>query len=222
MEDRFCAASDSAALQQKIKELIATGEFEMGGKISEDQLATRFGAGRATIRHALASLAAIGLLDVRPRVGTFVFSLDVEEFDELNTLREVLECAAIRISMESNRRIFLQRMQENLEKASTLTFRSNHHLEYRMLDREFHRLPFVCARNKYLTEAYENIEIKIWTMRSLLTFPDAHYNASLESHRSVVELLTDGQVELACERLQKHIKTSFSPREKNLLRSFDG
>lgn len=214
------ANPESAGLQQKIKALIVSGEFEMGARISEDLLAERFGVGRATIRHALTCLAAVGLVDVRSRIGTFVFSLDAEEFDQLNTVREVMECAAIRIAMQSNRQAFLSDMRKNVSGAAELTLASNYRQEYRMLDREFHRLPFKYANNPYLTEMYETIEIKIWTMRSLLTFPDTHYEASLDAHHSIVELLSEGQVELACQRLQTHIRTSFSARERNLLSAY--
>lgn len=214
------ASPESTGLQQKIKALIVSGEFEMGARISEDLLAERFGTGRATIRHALTCLAVVGLVDVRPRVGTFVFSLDAAEFDQLNTVREVMECAAIRIAMQSDRQAFLSDLRKNVRKAAALTFTSNYRQEYRMLDREFHRLPFKYANNHYLTDIYETIEIKIWTMRSLLTFPDTHYEASLDAHRSIAELLSEGQVELACQRLQTHISSSFSARERNLLSAY--
>lgn len=71
-------------------------------------------------------------------------------------------------------------------------------------------------------DVYSAIEIKIWTMRSLLTFPDSHYQTSLDAHRATVELLCEGLVDRACERLQTHIRRSFSAREKNLLRSLEG
>lgn len=219
--DNLDSQSESDGLQQKIKALIVGGEFEMGEKLSEEQLAKRFGTGKAAVRHALGGLAAVGLIVVRPRIGSFIFSVDVEEFDQLNTLREVLECAAVRIAMQANCRDFLRDMQENIERAAALTLREDYHQKYRMLDREFHLIPFCYAKNKYLKNAYETVEIKIWTMRSLLTFPDSHYQASFDAHRSTVELLCKGHVDEACDRLQMHIRKSFSAREKNLLRSFE-
>lgn len=141
---------ESAGLQQKIRELIVSGEFEMGAKLSEEQLAKRFGIGKATVRHALGSLAAVGLIDVRPRIGSFIFSLNVEEFDQLNAAREVLECAAVRIAMQSNGQAFLREMQKNVEAAAVLTPRGDYHRDYRILDRAFHMIPFVHAKNKYL------------------------------------------------------------------------
>ena len=63
------------AFLKRIKELIEDGTFEMGEKITEIQLARRFGVSKAPIRQALCYLAADGLIEIHPRYGTFVFSM---------------------------------------------------------------------------------------------------------------------------------------------------
>ncbi|MEC3767435.1 MULTISPECIES: hypothetical protein [Cupriavidus] len=37
-----------------------------------------------------------------------------------------------------------------------------------------------------MTDAYETVDIKIWAMRSLLTFPDSHFQSSLAAHTAIV------------------------------------
>ena len=210
-------AQKEIGVQEQIKTLIVQGEFELGARISEDQLAERFGIGKARVRRVLAHLAAIGIVQVRPRIGTFIFKLSEAEFEQLNSVRALLECAAIRAAMSVDPHRCVAAMRENLRRAESLDFRDNYRRAYRELDREFHKLPFHYAGNRYLTEAYETLDIKIWAMRSLLTFPDSHFNSSLNSHRAVVELLGAGEVEAACRRLEEHIRKSFSQRERALL-----
>lgn len=210
-------AQEDLKLQEKIKVLIMQGEFEMGAKISEDQLAQRFDTGKARVRRALDQLAAIGIVQVRPRIGTFVFTLNEAEFDHLNAVRALLECAAIQVAMSEARMRFVSAMRSNIQRMEALDLTSDYRRAYQQLDREFHRLSFAHARNHYLTEAYETLDIKIWTMRSLLTFPEAHYSASMDAHRGVFEYLECGQIELACQRLQEHIRKSFSERARALL-----
>lgn len=204
-------------LQEKIKVLIMQGEFEIGAKISEDQLAQRFDTGKARVRRALDQLAAIGIVQVRPRIGTFVFTLNEAEFDHLNTVRALLECAAIQVAMAEARPRFISAMRSNIQQMEALDLRCDHRKAYQQLDREFHRLSFIYAGNHYLTEAYETLDIKIWTMRSLLTFPEAHFSASLDAHRGVFDYLERGEIGLACGRLQEHIRKSFSERARALL-----
>lgn len=210
-------AQEELGLQEKIKALIMQGEFAIGSKIGEDVLAQRFGVGKARVRRALDNLAVLGFVQVRPRIGTFVFTVSEAEFDHLNAVRALLECAAIHLAMSTASRRFVAAMQENLQKAETLALRDDYNREYQQLDREFHRLSFVYADNRYLTDAYEAIDVKIWAMRSQLTFPVAHINASFEAHRAVFQLLESGEAELACQRLQEHIRKSFSQRARALL-----
>ncbi|SOY70742.1 Transcriptional regulator, GntR family (plasmid) [Cupriavidus taiwanensis] len=214
-------ASSELALQERIKSLIAQGEFEMGQKISEELLARRLSVGKAPIRRAIASLAAIGIIQVKPRIGTFIFSLSEAEFDQLNLVRALLECAAIRLAMAGNAPGYTLAMRNNVSSAEALDFKDNYRRAYRQLDREFHKLSFVFAANPYLADAYETLDIKIWAMRSLLTFPDSHFQSSLNAHKSVVASLEAGDVEGACERLTEHIRKSFSDRERNLLSRID-
>lgn len=214
-------ASHELEIQERIKSLIVQGEFEMGQKVSEEQLAQRLGIGKAPVRRAIASLAAIGIIQVRPRIGTFIFSLDEAEFDQLNLVRALLECAAIRLAMAADARGYAQAMRLNVARAQALDFKDNYRRAYRELDREFHKLSFVYAANPYLTDAYETLDIKIWAMRSLLTFPDSHFQSSLAAHTAIVASLEAGDVQGACDRLQEHIRKSFSERERNLLSQID-
>lgn len=210
-------AQQEIGVQEKIKTLIVQGEFELGARISEDQLAEKFGIGKARVRRVLAHLAAIGIVQVQPRIGTFFFKLNETEFEQLNSVRALLECAAIRSAMAADAHHCVAAMRENVRRAGALELRDNYRWAYRELDREFHKLPFFYARNRYLTDAYETLDIKIWAMRSLLTFPDSHFSSSLDAHRAVVQLLDTGEVEAACERLHEHIRKSFSQRERSLL-----
>jgi len=216
------------AVQQHIKTLIMQGEFEIGARIHEDQLTQRFRVGKARVRRALTQLAAQGIVQVRPRIGTFVFALNEAEFDHFNTVRALLECAAVSQAMSNDACAcaFVAALRANVQQAHALSVHENYRLTqadsrlaYQQLDREFHRLAFDLARNRYLTEMYEVIHIKIWAMRSLLTFPELNVRTSLDAHSAVVGFLEQGQVELACQRLQEHIGKSFSPQARAMLAS---
>jgi GntR family transcriptional repressor for pyruvate dehydrogenase complex len=63
----------------KIKELIIAGEFKAGSKLPREQdLATRLGLSRNSLREAVRALTLIGVLDTRVGDGTYVTSLDAD------------------------------------------------------------------------------------------------------------------------------------------------
>jgi len=214
----------SAPLAEKIKALIMQGAFETGERLSEDALAQRLGASKAQIRRALAQLAALGVVQVRPRIGTFVFTMNATEFDHLNAARAALECVALKFAMampDAGR--YVAALAANYQQAHALGVRENYRLarqdlfDYRQLDRQFHRLAFDHAKNPYLLAAYAPIDVKIWTLRSLLTFPEDNVKNSLDAHGAVLHFLQQGDAESACQRLQEHIQKSFSRHARAVL-----
>jgi len=214
----------SALLAEKIKALIMQGAFETGEQLNEHVLAQRLAASKAQIRRALAQLATLGIVQVRPRIGTFVFTMTAAEFDSLNAARAALECVAVKFAMATpDAARYVAALAANAAQAHALGVRENYRLAqqdlltYRQLDRQFHRLAFEHAQNPYLLAAYAPIDVKIWTLRSLLTFPEDNVKHSLDAHGAVLHLLQQGHTEQACQRLQEHIQKSFSPHARAVL-----
>ncbi|MBL8516549.1 MAG: phosphonate metabolism transcriptional regulator PhnF [Betaproteobacteria bacterium] len=66
-------------IERELAADIATGRMQAGARLpGEHALAERFGVNRHTVRHALAALAAKGLVQVRAGLGTFVTDLAVD------------------------------------------------------------------------------------------------------------------------------------------------
>ncbi|HKU24117.1 MAG TPA: GntR family transcriptional regulator [Candidatus Sulfotelmatobacter sp.] len=211
-------ALKTLAIHDKIKSMIANGELEMGEKITENQLSQLFGVSKAPIRSAMRWLAADGLIQIQPRAGSFIFTLDESEIEQINSVRCLLESAALRSAMKVGPSRLLPALNENLQKADQLQHEdSNYRKAYRKLDSEFHQLLLRFSDNPYLCKAYSTIATKVWAMRSGLTFPDSHLQISLGFHKRIVDLLGEGDVDQACVKLEEHISGSFTPREKTLL-----
>lgn len=81
-----------------LRDELLSGSHRPGERLREEELAARFGTGRYTVRAALKSLVASGLLDHRPNRGAIVPLLSTERVDELYDHREVLEIGALRLA----------------------------------------------------------------------------------------------------------------------------
>ena len=53
-------------LVDAIRDMVVSGELAPGSRVTEPQLATRFGVSRVPVREALRVLAAEGFIDLRP------------------------------------------------------------------------------------------------------------------------------------------------------------
>jgi DNA-binding GntR family transcriptional regulator len=91
------AASDSAAqhIQQALRRAIVTLELRPGERLSENEVALRFGVSRQPAREAMIALAKIGLVRVVPR-GTVVVKISTRQMMQVRFTREALETAIVR------------------------------------------------------------------------------------------------------------------------------
>ncbi|MFC0406905.1 GntR family transcriptional regulator [Roseomonas elaeocarpi] len=94
--DAYSWRSIYTALRQEI----VTLRLRPGERLSENELAARFGTSRAPVREALIRLVEDGLIDVRPQRGSFVNRISLKSMERARLVREALEIAIIRRAAE--------------------------------------------------------------------------------------------------------------------------
>eukprot|EP00456_Euglypha_rotunda_P069493 TRINITY_DN61192_c0_g1_i2.p3 TRINITY_DN61192_c0_g1~~TRINITY_DN61192_c0_g1_i2.p3 ORF type:complete len:142 (+),score=34.61 TRINITY_DN61192_c0_g1_i2:1-426(+) len=82
----------------QLKSLILGFEIYPGSRVTETELAERFGVSRTPVREALQRLQLEGYLSVRPKQGCFIREIDIEEIDEHYQVRIALEMCALEVA----------------------------------------------------------------------------------------------------------------------------
>ena len=90
----------SEALAREIRAGIQRGEFPLGSRLRQADVAERFGVSTTPVREAFSLLQAEGLLRIDPHRGAFVFSPSEKDVSEYYEIREVLEDLAISLAVE--------------------------------------------------------------------------------------------------------------------------
>lgn len=104
-QDELSFKSSSIPLRQsdlayeRIKDSIIICELAPGEEVSEAQLSSRFGLGKAPIRNALARLAQEGLVRAFPRSGYVITPLTISDIKDVFELRILLEKTAARMAV---------------------------------------------------------------------------------------------------------------------------
>lgn len=92
-------ASLSSEAFEKVVEAITSGEFELGQRLSEAELARQLGISRGPLREALGRLEG-RLVRRTPRIGVHVIDFSPEDIEALFLTREALEGMAARLACE--------------------------------------------------------------------------------------------------------------------------
>jgi DNA-binding GntR family transcriptional regulator len=88
------------ALVEALRARIFEGELEAGERLPERDLTDRYGVARHSVRAALRSLAAEGLVTIEPHRGASVARLDPAGVKSLFELRAALELEAAHLALE--------------------------------------------------------------------------------------------------------------------------
>src|SRR5689334_18485306 len=78
---------------------IVSGELEPGTRLVETRIADEYGTSQAPVREALRELEAIGMVETRPRRGTFVRHFIQQTLRESYVVRAALEETATRLAI---------------------------------------------------------------------------------------------------------------------------
>ncbi len=85
---------------ETIRDAILKGSLKPGERVSEPELAERFGISRTPIREAFRQLESEGYLEVIPRKGAVVASLSERDVEEFYAIKIILEGFAARMAAE--------------------------------------------------------------------------------------------------------------------------
>lgn len=135
---------------------IVNTHLEPGEKISEQELCEKLGVSRTPFREAELELAQRKLIEIRPKIGTYVSYIDEELVEEVRHLRSVLEAeiAAMACRMLDAKSIDL--LWENIAVWQLYINRKQEDKIF-LLDKQFHKMLYHMCGRKYWYELVENI-----------------------------------------------------------------
>jgi DNA-binding GntR family transcriptional regulator len=193
--------SDQAYYQ--IRELIVTLQLAPGSVIDERALMARLELGRTPIREALRMLARERLVDVYPRRGIFVSSVDAGDLAGLSEVRETLEGLAARLAA--------QRATPEQRDATGLLLRELDqpgHDERTLieLDQRLHRHVHHAAHNPFLAatlDEYYMLTLRIWL---LALDRVARLDQAIGEHRELLSAIQAGDPDRAESAMRQHVR----------------
>lgn len=196
-----------------IREAILTGAYEPGQRLSEPEVAKRLDVSLTPVREALGTLAATGLVVRSGRQGTYVRALDAGDVRNLFSVREALECLAVRQAAHNLTREDFARFHLNLQRqadANELALEASARATRRLaeLNDEFHGLILERAGNEWLASLLGSIGDLLVFARVRLreSASTARRVQSLAEHRSIVEALAAGDAEVAASFMSAHLR----------------
>lgn len=196
---------------------ILSGALSPGDVVDPDAVLREFGVSRTVVREALKVLTAKGLVDARPRTGTFITdrsrwqlldadvmawrtrgSVDALLLLELGEVRQVLEPPAARMAASRRTDQQVAALDDALDRMTDHA--ASDHEALIQADLDFHRGILVAAGNELL-QRFEVILEPALKARDALLHGRPADQTFLDAHRAIRDAIAEGDAEAAYEMM---------------------
>jgi DNA-binding GntR family transcriptional regulator len=195
----------SEAAGAAVRGMIVDGRLGAGDRINEVRLAEQLGVSRTPLREALSGLAAEGALIARPRLGYFVRSLSLEEFEQIYDIRPLLDPEALRLAgIPSPKRVArLERLNTQMHEAE-----GERAIE---IDDAWHMELIADCPNKVLIELIQNIILRTRRYELALMREQKNVSVATGEHERIMAALKGGDLDAACAALKRNMQSGREP-----------
>lgn len=190
-------------VQNRVRDMICTGQLAFGELLSENTIADQLGVSRTPVREAFMRLAGEGLVEIHPQRGTRVYQCEPADFLEISELRVFLETGALRGAMERNYSGLCDALAENLKEASKVAIEDI--AQFEPLDRAFHQAIVDAAGNRRVSDSHGQISGLISALRYRLGRIVPHNDWSLHAHQVVFDRIRQRDTDGAEAVLRAHV-----------------
>ncbi|PDX57610.1 GntR family transcriptional regulator [Faecalibacterium langellae] len=161
--------------------------LEPGEKLNEPELCQQLGVSRMPFREAELELVQRRLIEIRPKIGTYVSLIDAELVEEVRHLRAVLEIDLAEMACQMLNNQQLDHLWENVALWQMYIQRAQEEKIF-ALDKGFHRLLYVQCGCPYWYDLVENLAPH-FDRTTVLSFRCRPAEAILDDHTSLLKAI---------------------------------
>ncbi|CAH2603538.1 FadR family transcriptional regulator [Rhodovastum atsumiense] len=217
-----------------LRERLLTGTLRPGDRLTpERELAAQLGVSRPILREALRALTALGIVEIRDRVGTVVRRPDLsvlndfftfalaqqgDAVDDVMEARIAIECQAIRLAARRATLSDLARLQQALARISETIGDPRVGSE---ADYDFHRAIVAAARSEALSLLHEALTPLLrrshFIRREEIKVVEQMQPYLIDDHRRIFEAIAARDPEAADRILREHFAIGDEYRRRAII-----
>ena len=191
-------------LIEVIKADIIIGRLRPREHLVEDEIISKFGVSRHTVRAALANLERMGLIVRRRNRGSIVRDFSPEQVEEIYEVRMILQReAATRLPLPADEATVAELKEIHARYCQALE--DGQSLEVNAHNDAFHRRIWLTCPNRYLADTIEELWVETTGIRWYGVGDVQLLRNSRDDHQRMIELMEQGDREAFVSLAVRHI-----------------
>lgn len=200
------SGSPSATIRvfEQLKRAIVELAHRPGDSLSEAEVARQLGVSRQPVREAFIKLAEVGLVEIRPKRGTFVRLISQREVQNARFIREAIETAVVRKAAAEASEAELKTLNALIDRQEKFA-RAGDLSGFLELDEAFHRTIAMAADCEHAWHIVEDLKVQFDRVR-FLSLPQATPIKTLvDQHRAIADAIAQRDPARAEQAMHEHL-----------------
>ena len=195
------------AVYKVLRQAILSSTLKPGERLHIDQLAVKLGVSLTPVRNAIQQLSTEGLVEIRPRSGTYVASLSVKDVGETFDIRCALECLAAEGAIKNATASDLKKLKALIVNLRKTVRTDEDRVQHERDNGELHRTLLHLSGNSRLIEVYEslNAHLKIARIHMGSDSGVSRLKDEQAEHEEIYDALEARDTARLVQSVRKHI-----------------
>ena len=191
------------AIHARLRHELVTLRLPPATRLSENELALRFGTSRAPVREALIRLADEGFIDILPQRGSFVSRISIGAMRRARFVREAIEISVVRQAAADG---LSARVRADIDRAIADQIAARDDAEkFTLADDTFHRSLVEGIGIAQLWSVLEREKAQFDRVRFLSLPNTTPVDVLVEQHRAIVHAIDARKPDAAAEAMHTHM-----------------
>ncbi len=203
-----------------IRHGITSGRYIPGQRLSERELAARYGVSRTPIREAFRPLIQEGLVAYEPHCGYRIMPLSEERARQIMVVREFLEGLAARLAAARDGQGTARELRKTLQEARR-AYSGGQLSDLISANQGFHRILVEKSGNAVLEHLYRTLQGYIGLMMSVSLSWPRRPTQTIREHEDILRALKTGSPEISERAVRRHVRNAYKGVLRNVKRYLD-
>jgi len=195
----------------KLRQMVLTLELPPGAALSENELAATLGVSRTPVRESLILLAQEGLVQVFPKIGSFVSRVDPAQVADAQFLREAVELASLDDLPPQPDPAVVEELRDNLNRQQREDLDLEEFFE---LDEAFHQGLMRLSGHGNVWTTVAAAKGHLDRARRLGLHENVSPAVFAAQHHEIFEAVVGGNIPLARTSMRNHLRAVFNDIER--------
>jgi len=191
------------AIYDELKRRIINMELKPGDQIVEKDLIDEFNVSRTPVREAILKLSQNGLLDLKPRIGTFVTQINLETVKCAYEVKKNLEALAAELAAKRAKKDQINQLYEIIDLFNNLNIVDDYS-KCIEADQKFHKIVREASGNIILIEMLEELNIKTARFLQYIKYVISDVNWFKHSLTEMADSINDHDSDRARKTTEEH------------------